>query len=123
MNENAGKFHPTRNIPFFRSNTEASNLRSSFVSQNPELFRSLTVTSSSTRYSGRSSPVRLSVTGAILNLPGSLTGPVCQENTPVLFGVNRDVTCPSNAFNTVSTPMIGQPSKLSLIRHFFTASL
>lgn len=89
----------TRNVPFIKSNTEASSLRSTFIADNPELFQSSTVTSSNTKYNGRGAPIRTSASN-ILRLPGSITGTTCQENVPVLFGVNRDVTCVSSSLCT-----------------------
>ena len=89
----------TQNVPFITSNSDGSTLRSAFIAANPELFQSSTVSSSNTRYNGRGAPIRSSAS-TILNLPGSVTGTMCQENVPVLFGVNRDVTCPSSLFTT-----------------------
>jgi hypothetical protein len=73
--------------------TDATNLRSSFVTQHPELFQSITL-STSTSFSGNYSigaPVQLSA--GVFTLPGNLVGSTCQSSVQVLFGISRDVSC------------------------------
>ena len=100
MNEIIGRFHKTNNLPFVNDRTEADSLRSKFTSENAEIFQSTTVTTSRGRYTGVGSPILVD-SSTVLQLPGNLGGISCENQVPVLLGVNRDVTCTSNTLTTV----------------------
>jgi hypothetical protein len=69
-------------------------LRSLFVTENPELFQSYSLTSST--FAGNYSiGAPLQTPTAPFTLPGNLVGSVCQSSVQVLFGVNSDVSCTS----------------------------
>jgi hypothetical protein len=86
-------------VEFLNTPDGATNLRSTFVSEYPELFQ-LTTLSSST-FTGNYSigaPV-FQLSSIPFTLPGNLAGLACQDNVQVLFGVNRDVSCTSSSLS------------------------
>jgi len=80
-------------VEFLNTIDGATNLRSTFVSEYPELFQ-LTTLSSPTLTESYSIGAPVFQTSSIpFTLPGNLAGSFCQDNVQVLFGVNRDVSC------------------------------
>ena len=96
MNEIFGEIYPTDSVKFVNTTdtADATNLRSLFVTQNPELFQSYTLSSSA--FAGNYSiGAPLQTPTGLFTLPGNLIGSACQSSVQVLFGVNRDVSCTS----------------------------
>jgi hypothetical protein len=80
-------------VEFLNTPDGAANLRSTFVSEYPELFQ-LTTLSSPTFTESYSIGAPVFQSPSIpFTLPGNLAGLDCQDNVQVLFGVNRDVSC------------------------------
>ncbi|CAF1196266.1 unnamed protein product [Adineta ricciae] len=108
LSEVIGTFYSTSDVKFVQSADDTTDLRSSFVNQYPELFQASTLTASAVTGSyTTNAPVQLA-SGTTFTLPGSLLGFTCQQGVPVLFGVNRDVSCASNLTfcNSISTQNI-----------------
>ncbi|UJR35492.1 hypothetical protein I4U23_028246 [Adineta vaga] len=93
LTEVIGSYHSTENVQSIKSADDVTSLRSTFVTEYSELFQSSTLSSSvPTGGYTANSPV-LQSSSTIFTLPGNLLGFTCQDNVPVVFGVNRDVYC------------------------------
>ncbi|CAF2761704.1 unnamed protein product [Rotaria sp. Silwood2] len=100
LNENLGLYRRTSNVTFLTKSDDATNLRTTFVDEYSDLFQptTLTTTSSTINYS-IGVPVRQR--NNLFTLPGNLAGMTCQDNVNVLFGINRDVSCPSSTISNL----------------------
>ncbi|CAF0760543.1 unnamed protein product [Rotaria sp. Silwood1] len=95
LHEILGIYHPTRNMTFLKRYEDATNLYTTFVDEYSDLFQSTTlISSSSTVNYSIGAPIK-QTSNTSFTLPGNLAGITCQENVNVLFGINRDFSCPS----------------------------
>jgi hypothetical protein len=92
LNEIIGRFHPTTDVKFATSAADVASLRSSFTAQRADLFQPFISPKMPEGSTTHRAPIGLP-SGDVFTLPGSLTGYNCQDQVPVLFGVNRDITC------------------------------
>jgi hypothetical protein len=102
LNEIVGQFYLTKALTFINSSGAANELRTEFVRKYPELFQSpVAAAATIRRYSFGSAPI-LQSDGTRFTLPGIINGMSCETDVPLLFGVDRDVTCVGSVLlNTV----------------------